>query len=164
MPSGVYERTAKHREATVKGLMNMTPKAKRLRLKRMSEAKTGKPLSQTHRAALSKSKVKHGDGFRHFGPQSPYAGLYESWKRMMAGCYDSNNRYYKNWGGRGIRVCLLWHDYLVFKKWALKRGWKPGLVQHRPKHDEDYGPSNSTWLPRGEHSRIHHQMNRDKKK
>ena len=50
--------------------------------------------------------------------------LYKSvWNKLFQRCYNPNNKDYKNYGGRGIRVCDEWHDYLAFRTWALENGY-----------------------------------------
>ena len=42
--------------------------------------------------------------------------LFYIWEHMMNRCYREKDVRYSDWGGRGIRVCNEWHDYLTFKK------------------------------------------------
>ena len=39
---------------------------------------------------------------------------YQTWKNMMERCYNPKNRYYINYGGKGITVCEKWHDFKNF--------------------------------------------------
>lgn len=39
---------------------------------------------------------------------------YNSWKSMMARCYNESHKHYSYYGGRGIAVDLAWHDFDVF--------------------------------------------------
>lgn len=53
--------------------------------------------------------------------------LYEVWKGMKARCRDKNHISYKNYGGRGVRVCEEWDkDFLPFYNWCMENGWEPG--------------------------------------
>lgn len=36
---------------------------------------------------------------------------------MIKRCYDSNSKQYKNYGGRGVRICDDWHIFANFEKW-----------------------------------------------
>ena len=50
--------------------------------------------------------------------------LYSVWRDMKKRCYNPNYKQYKDYGGRGIRVCDEWlHDYSVFAKFALEHGY-----------------------------------------
>lgn len=51
--------------------------------------------------------------------------LYKVWVSMRDRCNNPNNRYYANYGGRGVRVCKEWNDYLNFKHWAMNNGYDP---------------------------------------
>ena len=41
---------------------------------------------------------------------------YNTWRAMMRRCYNSNDKDYPRWGGRGIIVYAPWHDYAAFAK------------------------------------------------
>ena len=41
---------------------------------------------------------------------------YNTWKSMMARCYNENHTYYSYYGGKGITVCDEWHDFDTFCK------------------------------------------------
>ena len=50
-----------------------------------------------------------------------YPRLYSIYYGMIKRCYDINNEAYKNYGGRGIRVCNEWvREPNNFIKWAFK--------------------------------------------
>ena len=36
--------------------------------------------------------------------------IYDAWRNMKRRCYLKTAKYYKNYGGRGIRVCDEWRD------------------------------------------------------
>ena len=43
---------------------------------------------------------------------------------MKTRCYNKNSPDYKNYGGRGIRICSEWlNNYLSFKSWAEENGY-----------------------------------------
>lgn len=52
--------------------------------------------------------------------------LYRLWKDIKKRCYNNNFKQFKDYGGRGIKVCDKWlNDYLEFRIWALNNGYNP---------------------------------------
>lgn len=72
--------------------------------------------------------------------------LYYIWCSMKARCENPNNISYKNYGGRGIKVCSEWHDYSNFEKWALTNNYQDGLSIERKNVNDNYCPENCTWI------------------
>lgn len=69
------------------------------------------------------------------------ARLYRIWKNMISRCENPNKTFYKNYGGRGIKVCAEWNkDFVAFKDWALENGYKDDLTIDRIDNDGNYSP------------------------
>jgi hypothetical protein len=80
--------------------------------------------------------------------------LYSTWTRMKHRCYNGNDKYFKDYGGRGIVVCEEWKDdFVEFLYWSLKHGWEKGLTIERKNFNGNYEPSNCTWIPMSEQSK-----------
>lgn len=80
--------------------------------------------------------------------------LYTRWKDMRRRCRDTKHPGYKNYGGKGVKVCAEWVDnYYQFRLWALSTGYEPGLSLERKFNDQDYSPENCHWIKRGEQLR-----------
>lgn len=90
-----------------------------------------------HQRDIGKRSFKHGD----FGTK-----LYGIWAGMKRRCYNRNTKYYADYGGRGIKVCEEWKEYINFKQWAVSAGYKEGLTIERINVDFDYSPDNCKWI------------------
>lgn len=71
--------------------------------------------------------------------------LYGVWEAMKGRCYNANNKKYKNYGARGIKVCKRWHIFNNFYN-DVKGGYLKGLTLDRPNVNGDYKPSNYRWV------------------
>lgn len=72
-----------------------------------------------------------------------YPELYTIINGAIQRCTNPNDKEYKNYGGRGIKVCEEWmRDRYAFILFALSNGWRKGLQMDRKDNDGDYKPSN----------------------
>ena len=81
--------------------------------------------------------------------------LYSKWFHMNSRCYSPKAGNYPNYGGRGIRVCDEWKDnYVAFRDWSYKHGWKSGLTLDRWDPNDGYNPDNCRWIPLSDQSKT----------
>jgi len=72
------------------------------------------------------------------------------WRSVIGRCHNVNDKGYKRYGARGIRVCSEWrNDFDVFEGWALKAGYSEGLSIDRIDNDGNYEPDNCEFIPMG---------------
>ena len=85
----------------------------------------------------------HGMGHRH--------PTYKIWWHMISRCGNPNDKSYKNYGGRGIRVCADWFRFETFLK---DMGHPPeGMQLDRVDNDANYCRSNCRWATIHEQAR-----------
>lgn len=68
--------------------------------------------------------------------------LFSTWQSMKDRCNNSKSKFYKNYGGRGIKICEEWGEFIAFRDWSLLNGYSDNLSIDRINNDGNYEPSN----------------------
>ena len=78
---------------------------------------------------------------------------YRTFHGMKQRCYNTNNPEYKNYGGRGIKICDEWlNDVSKFWEWVLENGWDENKSRDDQSIDRinvngNYCPENCRIIP-----------------
>jgi len=89
-----------------------------------------------------KTSIIHGESDKN-------SRLYTTWINLKRKCYNPNAINYKNYGGKGIKVCKEWQNrktgYISFRTWALNNGYSARIrnpVIDRINSKGNYQPNN----------------------
>jgi hypothetical protein len=103
-------------------------------------------LNSGVRSCRSCSRMTHGH------TRGGKSAAYSSWASMIGRCETPSAGGYKNYGGRGIRVCARWHS---FEDFLADMGEPPYRmsIDRFPNKDGDYGPDNCRWATQSQQMR-----------
>jgi len=97
---------------------------------------------------IMKKRVREGRVLinRHVGKhQLSKTKAYIIWNGMMGRCYRTSAGSYMSYGGRGIRVCLDWHNIVKFSEW-FNENYIDGYSIERVDVNGHYEPSNCIFI------------------
>lgn len=94
------------------------------------------------------------------GVKKNYPRIFKIWQGMRQRCNNPNDKDYKNYGKRGIKVCAEWDSSSeTFVKWALQNGYSESLSIDRQDVNGDYCPENCRWATTVEQGRNKRMLN-----
>ena len=93
------------------------------------------------------SSLKHGHSKRGGG----LSATYQSWRGMCTRCTNPNAKSYKDYGGKGVGICVEWLD---FENFLADMGERPtGMTLDRRDASGNYEPGNCRWATKIEQQR-----------
>lgn len=67
--------------------------------------------------------------------------------KMKVRCYDKNNKDYRFYGFKGVKICDEWlNDPQLFNDWAVDTGYNDKLSIDRMDANDNYCPDNCRWV------------------
>ena len=72
--------------------------------------------------------------------------LYRIWANMLQRCKNPKTDRYQSYGGKGVRVCSVWHEFAEFYDWAMQNGYEEALSIDRLDVNGNYEPNNCRWV------------------
>jgi hypothetical protein len=95
---------------------------------------------------LNRERVKLANTKHGYARKGKLSKTYKIWQGMNQRCNDKNQERYKDYGGRGIKVCKRWQRKNGFTHFLEDMGERPrGMSIDRINNDGNYNKRNCRW-------------------
>ena len=81
--------------------------------------------------------------------------IQEIFDSMKQRCYNENNKSYRWYGAKGVKICDEWmNNPLSFEEWSINNGYTDDFTIDRINENEGYSPNNCRWITKANNSKY----------